>query len=99
MRTIEIDGSKWTETVDFFGALRTVLGACPSHGWGFDAFEDSVFNGGMLKVEPPFQVIVRNCPRIFREDVETMARGWAEQRQWRKDNCGEDVEASIALAP
>ena len=99
MKIIEIDGSGWSERLDFFDALRTALGACPGHGWGFAAFEDSVFYGGMLEVEPPFTVIVRNCPHTFRTDVETMAQGWYEQRQWKKENYGEDVDPTIVVEP
>lgn len=97
MKVIQLDGSEWSGRLDFFNALADALGACPGHGRGFDAFEDSVFYGGMLDIEPPFKVLVRNCPAFAREDVETMARGWAEQREWRKANYGDDVEATIAL--
>jgi len=97
MKVIELDGSEWSDSLDFFDALAKALGACSGHGRSFDAFEDSVFYGGMLDIEPPFKVVVRNCPAFAREDIETMACGWAEQREWKKANYGDDVEATIAL--
>jgi hypothetical protein len=52
----------------------------------------------MLTVRPPFVVIVRDPPPIARADIEQMAEGWAFQRQWRKENYGDDVEALIGVA-
>lgn len=99
MRTIELDGSAWVDRLDFWNALRDALGVVPEHGTGFDAFEDSVFyHPQMLSVRPPFALLVRHAPPVARPDVETMAKGWAIQRQWRKENYGDDVEATIKLA-
>jgi len=97
MTIIELNGSEWSDRLDFFDALAAALKACPGHGRGFDAFCDSVFYGGMLGVEPPFQVIVRNCPAFAKGYVETMASGWAKTRDWKKANYGDDVDATILL--
>jgi len=100
MRTIVLDGSSWSAPLDFWYALREALGVVPGHGTGFDAFEDSVFyHPDMLCVRPPFTVIVQNPPPIARSDIEQMAEGWAFQRQWRKENYGDDVEALIVVTP
>lgn len=100
MQTIELDGSSWSNRLDFWFALRTALGVVSGHGNGSDAFEDSVFyHPDMLSVQPPFSVIVRNPPAETRADVEQMAQGWAFQRQWRKEYYGDDVEAVICVAP
>jgi hypothetical protein len=99
MKEIELDGSSWSDRLDFWHALREALGVTPGHGTGFDAFEDSVFyHPDLLTVRPPFTVIVRNPPAIARAEIEQMAEGWAFQRQWRKENYGDDVEALIGVA-
>ncbi|AGH50890.1 MULTISPECIES: hypothetical protein [Sphingomonas] len=96
MQTIELDGSRWSERLDFWFALRAALGVLPEHGTGFDAFEDSVFyHPEMLSVRPPFTVVVHNAPPIARSDIEQMAEGWAFQRKWKRENYGDDVEALI----
>jgi hypothetical protein len=97
MQVIELDGSEWSGRLALFDALAEALRVCAGHGRGFDAFEDSVFYGGMSEVEPPFHVVVMNCPVAFEADVEQMKRGWAHQRQWKLANYGEDVEATIEL--
>jgi hypothetical protein len=98
MKTIELDGSSWTERMDFWNALRAALGVIPEHGTGFDAFEDSVFyHPDMLTVRPPFAIVVRNLSPSAAGDVEMMAAGWAEQREWKRQHYGEDVEAVIAI--
>lgn len=100
MQTIELDGSSWTERLDFWLALRDALGVVPGHGTGFDAFEDSVFyHPDMLTIRPPFTIAVRNAPPASRMDIAQMAEGWACQRQWRRENYGDDVEASIIAMP
>jgi hypothetical protein len=100
MRTIVLDGSSWSAPLDFWDALREALGVVPGHGTGFDAFEDSVFyHPDMLSVRPPFTVIVQNPPPVARSDIAQMAEGWAFQRQWRKENYGDDVEALIVATP
>jgi len=97
MKIIELDGANWSSSHNFFDALATSLKVVPWHGRGFDAFEDSVFYGGMSEVEPPFKVIVFNCPAFAEKDVEQMATGWARQRESKRSYDGEDVEATIAL--
>ena len=100
MQTIELDGSSWTERLDFWLALRDALGTVPAHGTGFDAFEDSVFyHSEMLTIVPPFTVVVRNPPTMIRSHIEQMAEGWAMQRKWRKENYGDDVAALIFAIP
>ncbi|MEG3123910.1 hypothetical protein [Sphingomonas sp. GB1N7] len=98
MKTIHLDGSNWTKRLDFWNALRDVLGVVPAHGTNFGAFEDSVFyHPDMLTVRPPFTLIVRNPGPVASADVEVMAAGWAEQREWKQRHYGEDVAAVIAI--
>ena len=97
MKVIHLDGTNWSKALDFFNALAEALQVIPGHGRGFDAFEDSVFYGGMSVVEPPFEIVVENCPAFAKHDVETMSQGWGEQRAWRKEHYGDDVEAIITL--
>ncbi len=42
MKTIALDASTWTTPVDFYEALRVVVGAPEWHGLGPDAFLDSM---------------------------------------------------------
>jgi hypothetical protein len=98
MKTIELDGSGWAERMDFWDALRDALGVIPAHGTNFAAFEDSVFyHPDMLTARPPFAVIIRDPSPSTAGDVEMMAMGWAEQREWKRQNYGEDVEAVMIV--
>ena len=100
MQEIELDGSSWTERLDFWLAVRDALGVVPGHGTGFAAFEDSVFyHPDMLTVRPPFAIMVRNVLSLSQKDIEQMAKGWAYQRKWRRETYGDDVEASLTVIP
>ena len=97
MKIIEIDAATWSDGWAIFDALAEALGAVPGHGRNLAAFVDSVFYGGMLAIEPPFKVVIQNCPDIARGSVEVMAEDWTEAREWKRVNYGEDVNASIVL--
>lgn len=82
----------------FLNALRDALGVVQAHGTNFGAFEDSVFyHPDMLTVRPPFTIIVLNPSPAASADVEVMAAGWAEQREWKRLHYGEDVEAVMII--
>jgi hypothetical protein len=99
MRTIILDGSQWRTVIDFYNALRSALGAIDGHGSSVDAFIDSMIYGGMLKTEPPYEVLVQSVvsPEVLR-DVEALSRALAEARTWRRENRGDDVEVALRLA-
>ena len=99
MKIIELDGSAWSEELDFWYALREALGVSRGHGTGFDAFVDSIFyHPEMLEVPPPFTIEVKHPHPTSRADVERMAAVLAEAREWRKANYGDDVEALLRVA-
>ena len=98
MQTIELDGSAWSDRLDFWQALRDTLGVIPEHGTGFAAFEDSVFyHSEMLTIRPPFKIFVTNPSSTALPDVQLMSSGWAEQREWKREHYGEDVEATLII--
>jgi hypothetical protein len=99
MLVIELDGSGWSERLDFWDALRQALGVVPAHGTSFAAFVDSIFyNQEMLNVVPPFVIYVKNPHAEARPEVEQMSSILADARAWRKANYGDDVEASLLIA-
>jgi hypothetical protein len=78
MQAVQLDGSLWTERLDFWLALRDGLGVVPAHGTGFDAFEDTVFyNPDMLTIRPSFAITVRNASTLSRMDIAQMTEGSA----------------------
>ena len=98
MKVIELDGAYWTDPGDFWTALKEALGVVPGHGTNFAAFEDSVFYANeLLSVRPPFSIVVYDPAPVTLSDVENMARGWAEQREWKREHYGEDVQATLVI--
>jgi hypothetical protein len=53
LRLIDLDASDWQTVLDFYGALRSCVGAPEGHGWSPDAFIDSMIWGGINRLEPP----------------------------------------------
>lgn len=96
MQFIELDGSEWSERLDFWNALREALGVVPEHGTSIDAFIDSIFyHPELLRVPPPFLILVKRPHPTALADVEQMSAALAEARQ---DYDGDDIQASILVA-
>lgn len=62
MNVIRLDGSGWRSPDDFYSALFPQLGAPAWHGRNLDALEESLGDGDINQVGPPFQVVVENAP-------------------------------------
>jgi RNAse (barnase) inhibitor barstar len=100
MRTIRLDGSDWVDWMDFHDALLQALQPRGGHGASIDAFIDSMIYGGMLKVEPPYEIVVENVTSPdMRRNVEDLSAALARARQERLDNQGVDMEVTLRLGP
>ena len=98
METIFLDGADWTHVLDFYKALRSALRPIDGHGLSVDAFIDSMIYGGMLEIEPPYEVVVRNVgPAHIRRAVEELSHYLGKARAERRATCGDDVEVSLRL--
>jgi len=60
MRIIELDGANWETPLDFLQALYEGIEQGRPHGFGVDAFVDSMIWRGMGGIEPPYIVRVAN---------------------------------------
>ena len=67
MRRFELDGRNWQTALDFLAALRLAIGAPEWHGWGPDAFIDSMIYGGINGVEAPYEIIVIGSEKASQE--------------------------------
>jgi len=56
MRVVKLDASAWKSKDDFYEAILAALEAPPGHGRNADALNDSMGNGGINGVEPPYKV-------------------------------------------
>jgi len=56
MTTITMDGAAWLTPDDFYAALLPALGAPDWHGHNLDALEESIRDGDINRVNPPFAV-------------------------------------------
>lgn len=62
MRTIELDASTWTSEQDFYDVFFTAVGAPDWHGSNLDAVEESIRDGDINEVNPPYRIrIVRTA--------------------------------------
>jgi len=64
MIEFELDATAWKSSDDFYQALLAILGAPDWHGHNLDALADSIFTGGINKVDPPFRIIVREAGEL-----------------------------------
>lgn len=99
MKSIDIDGSRWTSPLEFFNGLKDALGGFDGHGSGFDAFIDTmVYHHELLTVQPPYVVYIHHPHPQIETTVEVLARSIAEAREWRKANWGDDADVAICIA-
>lgn len=99
MQFIELDGSEWSERLDFWDALREALGVVPEHGTNINAFIDSIFyHPELLRVPPPFLILVKRPHPTALAVVKRVSTALAEARQERKERYGNDIEASLLVA-
>jgi RNAse (barnase) inhibitor barstar len=56
--SIDLDAGAWQRPDDFYEALLPRLGAPDWHGRNLDALNDSIFNGQINRVEPPYHISV-----------------------------------------
>ena len=58
MNELRMNGSKWKSADNFYDALFRVLGAPQWHGRNFNALRESLAEGDINSVEPPFRIVI-----------------------------------------
>ena len=75
-KLIELDALDWIGAEDFYSALLSELKAPEWHGHNLDALWDSIVEGDINEVEPPFVVRIYNLQsdtvKDFLKKVETL---------------------------
>src|SRR5579884_3918794 len=102
MQTLELDATKWKTVLDFYDALLAAVGAPEWHGKSPAALVDSMIWGGINAVEPPYMVRIADlsaAPAEVRDHVQLVRDALVNARIGRKRHNGDDVEASIVIAP
>lgn len=56
MRTITLDASAWRVEGDFYDAILAALGAPAWHGRNLDALAESIFDGQINSIDPPYAI-------------------------------------------
>jgi RNAse (barnase) inhibitor barstar len=56
MKEIKLDTSTWRARNDFYNALLPALGAPSLHGRNLDALNDSLGDGDINQIKPPFHI-------------------------------------------
>jgi RNAse (barnase) inhibitor barstar len=64
MRELILDGTGWKNSDDVYDAFFKAVGAPPWHGRNFSAIDDSIANGGVNAIDPPYRLIIKNYDRI-----------------------------------
>ncbi|MBU2134803.1 MAG: hypothetical protein KKA45_01265 [Alphaproteobacteria bacterium] len=94
--SIIVDATGWRTAIDAIDGLLDALRPLDRHGSSIDAFIDSMIYGGMLEVEPPYEVVVENleAPDAI-SFVDRLSVALTEARAWRLANRGVEVNVSI----
>ena len=56
MTELQLDGSNWKTTDDFYDAFFRAVGAPSWHGRNFNALRDSIITGQINKIELPYTI-------------------------------------------
>jgi RNAse (barnase) inhibitor barstar len=64
MRELILDGTGWKTSDDVYDAFFRAVGAPSWHGRNFNAIDDSIANGGINAIDPPYSLVLKNYDRI-----------------------------------
>jgi RNAse (barnase) inhibitor barstar len=64
MRELFLDGANWKIKDDVYDAFFKAVGAPSWHGRNFNAIDDSIANGGINSIDPPYRLVIMNYDRI-----------------------------------
>ncbi len=100
MREIALDATNWKTRLDFYAALLPAIGAPAWHSAGVPAIADSMINGGINKLKPPYVVRVYNMgcvPADVAEEVGWAIDGLTSSRAYIREHRGYDVNVSMEI--
>lgn len=97
MKELVLDGSNWKRRDDVYEAFFSAVGAPPWHGRNFSAIEDSVANGGVNAIDPPYRLVIRNYDLVG-SDAKQMTDDFIDLIR-RVEASGVPVEVQIEESP
>ena len=74
MNEVVLDSSHWRTREDFYSALLGSLGAPEWHGHNLDALSDTIQDGDINKVNPPFAIRIIGCGALSQDLQAYIAR-------------------------
>jgi len=77
MRELNLNGSSWKNSDDFYDAFFKAIGAPEWHGRNFNALNDSIAHGNINEIEVPYRIVIQN---IFspNADLRRLLRDFAD---------------------
>ena len=98
MKRIDLDARKWASPLDFYKALRVVLGVPDWHGHSPDAFLDSmIFHDEINTLRSPYTLKINGldqAPKVVQEAVRTLAN---LLRKYGERDFGSDLHVEIKI--
>jgi RNAse (barnase) inhibitor barstar len=67
VRVITLDAANWKTIDDFYCALLEALGAPDWHGHNLDALAETIFDGGVNAIDPPFRIHISSAAKLNME--------------------------------
>jgi len=94
MHLIELNADRWRTPEHFYQALLPKLEAPSWHGHNLDALDDSIFAGGINRIEAPLHI------RIVRSgDISVRMQDFLRQVQRMFVDRRDEAEATISFEP
>ena len=100
MREINLDATNWKSPLDFYAALLPAIGAPAWHGESVNAIADSMINGGINKLRPPYVVWIHNmagAPADVAREVGWAVDDLASSRAYIREHRDYDVNVRIEI--
>ncbi len=92
MRQIVIDGKNWAAPDDFYDSLFQAVGAPAWHGRNFNAVRDSIYTGGINKIEIPYLIKILNYGSIGARVRKITDDFIALIKEMQKSGCPVEIE-------
>lgn len=94
-----LDGSQWTDVLDFYAAMFQAIEAPDWHGLSPAALVDSMIWSGINGREPPYEIVVSHMMDLsLRAYVEMCSQCLQRSRKEFQRRKGRDVNVSLLLS-
>jgi hypothetical protein len=99
VRTIKLDATKWTTTLENYNAIFSALGAPKKYGCSVDALLDGmIWTDQLFEVKPPYTIRISGANNLSKDvkiAISDLQNCLVHAREVLRDQQGRDLEVTL----